>query len=143
MCELPHTDGFQHSKGTAEVLLCAAKRAAQSHLVSRQPGSPCLVSHTPVTLIIAQHVSMTALLQEHNAAQAQACNSSGRMLFCCRLDGQGIIARFVVGHSGDARAEAAMQQEVARHGDFLQLDVTVRLAFCQQPPKERRMPERL
>ncbi len=137
MRELPHTDGVQHSKGTAEVLLCSAKRAAQSHLVSRQPGRPCFVRHTPVTLIIAQHLSVTASVHEHIAAQSQACNSSGRVLRCCRLDGQGIIARFVVGHSGDAKAEAAMQQEIARHGDFLQLDVMVRPALHQQSPVDQ------
>jgi hypothetical protein len=69
--------------------------------------------------------------------QAQARSSSGRVLLCCRLDDQGIIARFVVGHSGDVKAEAAMQQEIARHGDFLQLDVTVRLASHQQCLEER------
>ena len=34
------------------------------------------------------------------------------------------MARFVVGHSDKPKAEAAMQKEIARHGDFLQLDIT-------------------
>lgn len=41
-----------------------------------------------------------------------------------RLEEQGVVARFVVGHSNDAAAEAAMQAEIAQHSDFLQLDIT-------------------
>lgn len=40
----------------------------------------------------------------------------------CRLElEQGIIARFVIGHSANAAAEAALAEEERQHGDFLRL----------------------
>ncbi|PRW20177.1 putative beta-1,3-galactosyltransferase 12 [Chlorella sorokiniana] len=35
----------------------------------------------------------------------------------------GIMARFVIGHSADARKEAAVEAEAAQHGDMLRLDL--------------------
>ena len=40
---------------------------------------------------------------------------------------EGIVLRFVVGHSDDARLEAAMNTEQERHKDMLRLPTTVRL----------------
>lgn len=46
----------------------------------------------------------------------------------CRLEEeQGVVIRFVVGHSQDAAKEAAMNEEEAVHGGFWRLPVQVRL----------------
>ena len=45
-------------------------------------------------------------------------------ILCRRLEREdGIVARFVIGHSADARKEAAVDAEAAKHGDMLRLDL--------------------
>lgn len=41
-----------------------------------------------------------------------------------RLEAAGVVARFVIGHSADADAEAALADEEARHADLLRLPLT-------------------
>ena len=104
---------------------------------SEPPGFPAAGQTLLRELHMCCIAQSTAHANDCTVAGARTAQTTGQALLNCRLDDQGIIARFVVGHSGDARAEAAMQQEVARHGDFLQLDVTVRPASCQQCLEDR------
>ena len=108
---------------------------------SEPPGFPAArqpLNREPLTCHTAHSTARFDGLQEmqqQNVAETWACNSFRVRSAGYRLDGQGVIARFVVGHSADPKAEAAMQQEIARHGDFLQLDVTVRLSHYRQSPQ--------
>lgn len=38
-----------------------------------------------------------------------------------------VVVRFIIGTSSNTTAEAALQQEAAQHGDFMQIDMQVRV----------------
>ena len=82
----------------------------------------------PTTCWLAwQHACPAAAV----AAATRACPPCSAMprlhvhaILCRRLEREDVIvARFVIGHSADARKQAAVDAEAAKHGDMLRLDL--------------------
>lgn len=105
----------------------------QAAVAHRQPAACC--AHTPM-----QHPLQGAppAMRRQWLGPAGACCLQGKEVCCprrrrhrfhhccCRLEReQGMVVRFVVGHSADPEQEAALDREAAEHGGFWRLDVQV------------------